>query len=60
MATQITRAVAVVAAAVPQITSPIGAPLAGSLEAAAIVKSVFMVLPAVVSRTPILHGSMIH
>src|SRR5947207_3930963 len=44
IATQITSAVAAVAAAVPQITSPIGAPLAGSLEAAT-VRSVCMVLP---------------
>src|SRR5919197_5506019 len=35
MATQITRAVAAMATAVPQITSPIGAPLAGSLPVAA-------------------------
>src|SRR3954454_3235922 len=51
IATQITSAVAAVAAAVPQITSPIGAPLAGSLEAAK-VSNVFMTLPRSLSRLP--------
>src|SRR5258708_5945681 len=51
MATQITSAVAAVAAAVPQITSRIAAPFAGSFEAEK-VKSVLMTLPRTGNWSP--------
>src|SRR2546423_6908917 len=64
IATQITSAVAAVAAAVPQITSPIGAPLAGSLEAAAVTSVARLVIcpspPVGRLPDPYLHGSMTH
>src|SRR2546423_10383014 len=63
-ATQITSAVAAMAAAVPQITSPIGAPFAGSLDAAAVTSVARLVIcpspPVGRLPDPYLHGSMTH